>query len=376
VLKCTRMRFSVLLALVAGPVVAQPFDGGVTSEGVVPPPVPVTAPPAPSLKAFPLQRRVDEARVDRVLASLDVRGRAAQVLLAYPQVDKTGPVHVGGVLFLGTMLRQTVKAKERIDLARARAAIPPFFAVDMEGGRSNRFASQLPDEEVEGWGRSVGRTMRWLGLNLNLAPVLDVAPSGHMERNQRSYSGEPAVVVAKARAYSKGLLSAGVVPIGKHFPGYGDIDGDSDHHLVSCDWPKARVLAEAKAFVEAAGVLGGVMLANVGYTAFDDGRPAILSPSLVALVHEQDWLAVTDDIAIQVLADAIGGSAEDVLKAAFLAGNDLILTTAPPDWDKGIDPIGVLTRLAEEDPKARARLDDAARRVLRLKDRMGLLDGL
>jgi beta-N-acetylhexosaminidase len=135
-------------------------------------------------------------------------------------------------------------------------------------------------------------------------------------------------------------------------------------------------LAEARAFVEAAPVLGGVMLANVGYTAFDDGRPAILSPSLVALVHEQDWLAVTDDIAIQVLADAIGGSAEDVLKAAFLAGNDLILTTAPPDWDKGIDPIGVLTRLAEEDPKARARLDDAARRVLRLKDRMGLLDGL
>jgi beta-N-acetylhexosaminidase len=388
VLKCGGMRFALLLVLIAGPVVAQPFDGGVTSEGVVPPPVP--APPAPTLKPLPLQRRVDEARVDRVLASLDVRGRAAQVLLAYPQIDKTGPVQVGGVLFLGTMLRQTVKAKERIDLARARAAIPPFFAVDMEGGRSNRLASVkalkempsardmalLPDEEVEGWGRSVGRTMRWLGLNLNLAPVLDVAPSGHMERNQRSYSGEPAVVVAKARAYSKGLLSAGVVPIGKHFPGYGDIDGDSDHHLVSCDWPKARVLAEARAFVEAAPVLGGVMLANVGYTAFDDGRPAILSPSLVALVHEQDWLAVTDDIAIQVLADAIGGSAEDVLKAAFLAGNDLILTTAPPDWDKGIDPIGVLTRLAEEDPKARARLDDAARRVLRLKDRMGLLDGL
>ncbi len=367
-------------------------DAG-SREGVVPAPTPapVASPELPTqkLNAFPLERTVDDARVERVLASLDTRARAAQVLLAYPQIDKTGPVSVGGVLFLGTMLRNTTKAKERIDAARVRATVPPFFSVDMEGGRSNRLASvkalkelpsardmgALPDEEVQAWGQKVGRTMKWLGLNLNLAPVLDVAPSGHMERNQRSYSGDPAVVVAKAKAYSRGLLSAGVVPIGKHFPGYGDIDGDSDHHLVTCDWPKERVLAEVKTFVDAAPVLGGVMLANVAYTAFDS-KPAILSPSLVALVHERDWLAVTDDIAIQVLADAIDGSAEAVLKQAFMAGNDIILTTAPPDWDKGIDPVGVLTQLAEDDPKAKKRLEDSTRRVLRLKDRMGLLDGL
>lgn len=367
-------------------------DAG-SREGVVPAPAPApVAPPelpTQKLNAFPLERTVDDARVERVLASLDTRARAAQVLLAYPQIDKTGPVRVGGVLFLGTMLRNTTKAKERIDAARVRATVPPFFSVDMEGGRSNRLASvkalkelpsardmaALPDDEVQAWGQKVGRTMKWLGLNLNLAPVLDVAPSGHMERNQRSFSGDSAVVVAKAKAYSRGLLSAGVVPIGKHFPGYGDIDGDSDHHLVTCDWPKSRVLAEVKTFVDAAPVLGGVMLANVAYTAFDS-KPAILSPSLVALVHERDWLAVTDDIAIQVLADAIDGSAEDVLKQAFMAGNDIILTTAPPDWDKGIDPIGVLTQLAEDDPKAKKRLEDSTRRVLRLKDRMGLLDGL
>jgi beta-N-acetylhexosaminidase len=360
-------------------------------EGVVPPPplagpVPEVAPQ--KLNAFPLMRKVDEARVERVLANLDTRGRAAQVLLAYPQIDKTGPVHVGGVLFLGTMLRNITKAKERIGAARVRATVPPFFGVDMEGGRSNRLASLkaykdmpsardmalLSDDEVQTWGRKVGRTMAWLGLNLNLAPVLDVSPSGHMERNQRSFSGDPAVVVVKAKAYSRGLLSAGVVPIGKHFPGYGDIDGDSDHHLVTCDWPKERVLEEVNAFVQAAPVLGGVMLANVVYTAFDS-KPASLSPSLVALVHERDWLAVTDDIAIRVLADAIDGSAEEVLKQAFLAGNDIILTTAPPDWDKGIDPVGVLTRLAQDDPNAMQRLEESTRRVLKLKDRMGLLEG-
>jgi len=363
-----------------GPAVA-PVDAGVPDAGPSIPPQ--------LLYPRPLGRKVDEARVERVLASLDTQAKVAQLLLAYPQIDRVGPVRVGGVLFVGNSLRNVEKAREKIDAARVRAAVPPFFAVDMEGGASNRLGSVrslrgmpgarelagLDDGQVKSWGRKVGAVMKGIGLNLNLAPVFDVAPSGHMERNQRSFSGDAGVVQAKASAYARGLLEEGVVPIGKHFPGYGDIDGDSDHAFVTCDWPKERVLAEAAVFERAEPFLGGVMLANVAYASFDE-RPAILSPALVALVHQHDWLAVTDDISIQVLADAIGGTKEDVLVAAFRAGNDLLLTTAPPDWNKGTDYVGVLTRLVEHDAAARAQLDAAARRVLRLKDRMGLLDGL
>ncbi|MFZ5438459.1 MAG: glycoside hydrolase family 3 N-terminal domain-containing protein [Myxococcota bacterium] len=344
-------------------------------------------PPQP-LNARPLSRKVDEERVERVFQSLTTRERVGQLLLAYPQIDKSAPVEVG-LLFVGNSLRNVGKAKEKIDSSRARAKLPPFVAVDMEGGPSNRMKSvralktlpsaremaALDDAEVKKWGRKVGDSMKSVGLNLNLAPVLDVAPSGHMERNGRSFSGDPQVVVKKAVAYSRGLLEAGVVPIGKHFPGYGDTDGDSDHALVTSDWPKERVFAEADVFVQAKEVLGGVMLANVVYAAVDD-KPAILSTKLVSKVHEHDWLAVTDDISIALLADAIGGSSEDVLVQAFLAGNDLLLTTAPPDWNKGLDYLGILSELAEKDPKAKAQLEASCRRVLRLKDRMGLLDGL
>jgi beta-N-acetylhexosaminidase len=104
--------------------------------------------------------------------------------------------------------------------------------------------------------------------------------------------------------------------------------------------------------------------------------PAILSAPLVALVHEQEWIAVTDDVSIGLLAQANGGTSEDVLLKALLAGNDLLLTTAPPDWDKGLDYLGLLTRFAQSDPRGAAALDAACLRVLRLKDRMGLLDGL
>jgi beta-N-acetylhexosaminidase len=355
-----------------------PDDAGIVDAGI----------PAQHLNPQPLTRKVDEARVDRVLESLTTRERAGQLILAYPQISRTAPVEVG-ILFVGNSLKNLAAAKQKIDASRVRAKIPPFIAVDMEGGPSNRMKNarglrampsarqlaELDDKEVRRWGRKVGEAMKAIGLNLNLAPVFDVAPSGHMDRNGRSFSGDPAVVLQKAGAYSKGLLDVGVVPIGKHYPGYGDIDGDSDHALVTTDWPKERVFSEADVFVKASPLLGGVMLANVIYAAVDE-KPAILSPKLVDRAHQQDWLAVTDDISIALLAESIGGTSEDVLTQAFLAGNDLLLTTAPPDWNKGLDYLGILTRLAESDPAAKKQLDESCRRVLRLKDRMGLLDGL
>ena len=356
-------------------------DAGLTDAGT-------PLPPPRALVKNPLNRKVNEGRVDRVLGTLDLRGRAAQLLLAYPQIGK-GLVEVGGVVFVGNSLRNTGKATEKIASLTARAKIPPFFAVDMEGGPSNRLKSlkvlrempaardlaELEDLEVKKWGKRVGQSMAAIGLNMNLAPVLDMAETGHMADNRRSFSGDPDVVSMKATAYSRGLLEAGVVPIGKHFPGYGDLEGDSDHALVSAPWEKARVLQELAVFQRIHEVLAGVMLANVAYPAFNK-RPAILSPELVNLAHDNDWVAVTDDLSIQLLADAISGTSEDVLKQALMAGNDLLLTTAPPDWDKGLDYIGILVRFAEADPAAREKIDAACRRVLRLKDRMGLLDEL
>lgn len=331
---------------------------------------------------------VDEARVQRVLASLDTRARAGQMVLAYPQIDKTKPCEVGGVLFVGNLLRRPGQAQARIAWSKAHAKVPPFFAIDMEGGSSNRMKkissvaalpsakdmAQLSDAQVERWGVRVGLAMHEVGLNLNLAPVLDVAETGHMARNARSFSGDRRTVARRASAYAKGLLSQGVMPIGKHFPGYGDLDGDSDHALVTTDWERTRVLEEIAVFENTTG-LGGVMLANVVYTSFEN-TPAVVSTALVKEAHARGFVSITDDLSIQLLADAIGGTPEDVFAKAFLAGNDLLLTTAPPDWNKGVDYLGVLTRLANQSPGHLAMLEQACTRVLRLKDRMGLLDGL
>jgi beta-N-acetylhexosaminidase len=331
----------------------------------------------------------DPARVERVLASLSLREKVAQLLLAYPQVDKTGPVEVGGVLFVGNTLRSLAKATERIASAKSRAKVPPFFAVDMEGGDFNRMKShpalrglpaardmaELEDGEVEAWGLAVGRAMREVGLNMNLAPVLDVSKTGHLADNRRSFSGDPAVVQAKASAFAKGLLKGGVLPIGKHFPGYGDVTGNSDKELVTSAQEIDQLRPQMDVFHRSASVLGGVMMANVAYSALGP-QPAILNPVLVTMAHDHGWITVTDDVAIKVLGDAVNGDTAEVLRQAFLAGNDVLLTTAPPDWDKGIDYIGVLEALAATSPELTAKAELSCRRVLAVKDRMGLLKGL
>ena len=330
----------------------------------------------------------DEARVDRVFQSLTPREKVGQLLLAYPQVGKDTPVEVGGVLFVGNTLRKLDATRERIRSSRERARVPPFFAVDIEGGDFNRLRHSAPlkdlpsarelaqkeDREVEAWGERVGRAMRDVGLNMNLAPVFDVAPSGHMFRNGRAFSGDAAVVQRKASAFARGLARAGVAAIGKHFPGYGDLEEDSDHVRVSTDWSEERVRREASVFRAADGALGGVMMSNIAYTRFGPA-PAILEPSLVALAHEGGGLAVTDDVAIAALAEHLGTSREEVVRRAFLAGNDLILTTEPPDWAGGLDYFGLLTALVQAAPENQKRLDAAVRRVLHLKERLGLLDG-
>lgn len=350
--------------------------------------LPATArPKRPEPKTW-ADRTANAERVERVLASLTTREKVGQLLMAYPQIDKKGPVEVGGVLFVGATLNDLAAAKARIASSRERAKVPPFVAVDIEGGNFNRLKrhkairdlpsarelAQMPDAEVERWGQKVGRAMAEIGLNMNLAPVFDVAPSGHMFRNGRAFGGDPELVKKKGAAFARGLARAGIVGIGKHFPGYGDLDADSDHEKALADWTVERVKGEASVFRAADKWLGGVMLSNIVYKKFGD-RPAILQPEIVALAHEGEWLSMTDDIAIGALAEHIGADSAEVLRQSFLAGNDIILTTAPPDWAQGLDYFGILVKLAESDPAHGKRLDDAVRRVLRLKDRMGLLDG-
>ena len=134
---------------------------------------------------------------------------------------------------------------------------------------------------------------------------------------------------------------------------------------------RQEIARHQAAFVAAADVLAGVMLANVAFTTYGD-VPAILSPELVARAHLSGFLTVTDDLAVPSLLEATGGDAAELWRRAFLAGNDLLLTTAPCDWPGHPDPRQVLVELLRARPELGPRLDESVRRVLAAKARAGL----
>ena len=163
-----------------------------------------------------------------------------------------------------------------------------------------------------------------------------------------------------------------MLAVGKHFPGYGDLAQNTDFHLLVRDVPHQELEQEIAVFRQVGSSLGGVMVGNVGYRAYG-GQPAIICPELIERAHAEGWPTITDDLAIGTLAQVTGDDPAQLFLTAFRAGNDILLTTAPPDWDKGIDYLGILEAELRSEPTLEASLDVRVRRILAMKDRLGLL---
>ncbi|MEN9797181.1 MAG: hypothetical protein RL653_877 [Pseudomonadota bacterium] len=328
----------------------------------------------------------EQATAEAWLRLLSDEECAAQMVVGTTVRPLAGQPAPGGVLLFGAVLRSPSQLDGLLSSLRARSRVPPLVAVDMEGGRVNRLShlpglrampsgqvlGRLPPAEVEAWGRRVGAAMAGLGLNCNLAPVLDLAGSGLMHATARSLGTEPLEVAERSAAFSRGLWAEGVIPIGKHFPGYGEVARNTDYQRVVVDRSAAEFNRHLRPFAHAGEALGGVMLANLGFS-FYGGQPAIFSEALVSLAHEQGFVTMTDDLAAPPLRGFVGGRQREVARAAFRAGNDLLLVSGSAEV---LDELSEVLREELARPGGRALAREAAGRILRLKVRAGLLPGL
>jgi beta-N-acetylhexosaminidase len=344
-------------------------------------------PTSPAPSAQPGLRAVSPERVEAALQAMSLEEKVGQLLMSYPPLDKTGPVRVGGVVLVGNLLKDAEKVKARVADLQARSTVPLLIAADVEGGELNKLGfmpglEELPaarelglgsHAEAQSWAVAVGEGMKELGINTALAPVLDVAGSGLMYESGRSFGADPGLVASMGSAYVQGLAQAGVLAIGKHYPGYGDLAQNTDFHLLVREVDAEQLERESAVFRQVGSSLAGVMIGNVGYP-MHGSKPAIICPEIVRQAHQQGWPTVTDDLAIGTLAQATGDDPAELFLEAFRAGNDILLTTAPPDWDKGIDYLGLLEAEVRADPSLLPEVDERVRRVLTMKDRLGLLE--
>jgi beta-N-acetylhexosaminidase len=301
--------------------------------------------------------------------------------------------HVGSVILDGTSYQsvdQTAELTRQLQhTASGRAGL--FVATDQEGGEVQRLQgpgfSEIPSAVVQG-GYSVSTlradAARWggqlhrAGVNVDLAPVLDVVPAGFGSNPpigdlDREYGHTVNAVTRSGDAVVQGLADAHVAATVKHFPGLGRTTANTDLSGSVTDTVTTRHDAYLAPFAAAID-LGTpfVMVSTAVYTRIDPDHPAAFSPTVVTGMLRGDLhfhgVIISDDVGIakQVADYSIGGRA-----VAFIAaGGDVVLTVDATQVPAMVS--AVLARAAS-DTAFKAKVDAAALTVLQTKQSFGLL---
>ena len=273
--------------------------------------------------------------VARTLPRLTLRQLVGQrVIYSYPGLTPPATLlsriragEAAGVILFASNISSRAQIGDVIDrlqAANAASAVraPLLIMTDQEGGLVRRLpgapslsekqigASAHPLAAARAAGRGAGRNLRGVGINVNLAPVLDVfrAPGDFIDRFGRSYSRDPQAVARLGAAFIGAQQATGVAATAKHFPGLGAATRfqDTDRRPVTLDVPLGGLRATDELPYRSA-VSAGVRLVMVSwarYPALDDHRPAGLSATIV-----RDELRRRMGFAGVTITDALGAGA-------------------------------------------------------------------
>jgi len=363
--------------------VAPPAPSGSPEPSAAPTPPTPTPPPDP-LAGMTLEQRVGQLFMVGTPAS-----GAAPVSLYAVRTLQVGGVFLSGRSAAGSAATAAVVAAfTDLVAGGAAAGLPLFVATDQEGGQvqvlSGPGFDRIPSALVQGgWdaARLRAEAQRWgvelamSGVNMNLAPVVDLVPSAAAAKQNPPIGGfdrelgtDPATIVRQADAFRGGMTAAGVIPVLKHFPGLGEVTANTDTSAGVVDATTTASSASVGVFrseIEAGAPV--VMMSTAIYQQLDPGQPAAFSSRIVTgLLRGElgfDGLVVSDDLsaARQVAA----WSPADRAILALRAGVDIVLVSTDPSIVGAM--IAAVVAEAEADPAFAATVDAAARRVVESK---------
>lgn len=292
----------------------------------------------------------------------------------------------GGVILFA---RNLESIEQIVDLTNGLQACSPhsplLISIDQEGGRVSRLPKEFtifPPCELLGRcnstelayaaGATIAKELRAVGVNMNMAPVLDVNSNpDNPVIGDRAFGATPGIVCELGMATAAGLQDNKVVACGKHFPGHGDTSVDSHKEL-----PVVEALRERLETVEfppfRRAVTQGVvsmMTAHVLYRALDPELPATLSPTIITNFLRQelqyDGVVLTDDLEMRAIIDHYG--VEDAAVRAVLAGCDILLICK--DRDREIAAFKAVEQAIETGGISPERLSLSLGRIAHLKNR-------
>jgi beta-N-acetylhexosaminidase len=374
------------------PAASTPASSSAVTTTPSAPPATAGASPGPSAAAVPLRQRIARLLVvgfrgyrvgpdDWIAQAIAVDGLGGVILFDKDRVEPTRNIR--------TRKQVTNLVGDLRSLAPGRELI---VAIDQEGGVVTRLspaygfpavASEAaiggkPESEVRAWAGALATTLASVGINLNLAPVVDVDVN---PRNPaigalgRAFSADPAVVASDAALEILAHRAVGVRTTLKHFPGLGSATANTDFGVadVTRTWSQAE-LAPYRALLSQ-DLVDIVMAGNLVNGQIDRSAPASLSRGTVSdlLRDELGWegVVITDDLQAGAITDAFGR--EDAVALALDAGNDLLLFANQQVYDPDVVTwtLDLIEGLVRDGRLTEDRIDRSYARVTSLFSNLG-----
>jgi beta-N-acetylhexosaminidase len=279
--------------------------------------------------------------------------------------------------------------------------VPPFMAVDHEGGSVSRFKSGVADlpsaasyweiaqtkdketaiEQINTNAFNVGKTINALGVNFNLAPVVEFLNENNRDfLDDRSYGPDPVFSATAAAAFIAGMEQAGIICAAKHFPGSAGADPHLFPSVLNGDKTALAKLNYPFTVLIRGGHVRAIMVSHSSVPAWDDIHIASLSSPIMNewLRHELDFdgIIICDDFSMASVrspgsvGDGTSRIKQEIAAVLSLAsGTDMVLVW-PPDLRR--THRAILTAL-DDNTLSRERLHEAAERIIFEKLRIGII---
>lgn len=291
-----------------------------------------------------LIKQYSEQEIDTISGQFIIIGISGTELTPL-EIQNFKTVKPGGVILFKrniSSFQQLIKLNLELQkLSLETTGRPLFISTDQEGGRVARLqisptmpsplAMGMTNDEslVEEVSFESARLLKALGINMNLAPVLDVLiENSHSFIGERSFGSDAKKVANLGSSFAQGQLRSGVIPTSKHFPGAGSIQKDPHVEKVLASKLSHLELSPFKSFAQI--FPSAMMMSHASYPSLDNsGTPATYSDKIMKDLLRKEWsykgLIITDDLLMKG-ADTSVNRGESAVKS-ISSGADMVMVS-------------------------------------------------
>ncbi len=334
--------------------------------------------------------------VDRYMASMSLDAKLGQLLmLQFTTVGYVGDsvtmmrtIQPGALILYKYELPNAAFVQDMTTRAQNDAKIPLLIAADQEGGfidqLTNIYGRTASETEIGATGNPQyayqqgalqASHLLALGINIDLAPDLDVQLVDGPDQSTRTFGTTAAVVTKMGGAFLDGLQMNGVAGAAKHFPGLGAATTDAHLGLPVINRTRYQIeqveLAPYRALIQGSDPPQMIMSTDLLMPKIDPTLPAEISPTIITgMLRDElgyDGVVLTDALYMKGITDKYTELQAGVM--ALVAGDDMLL--GPADTYSAEEMISAIKDAMHSGLLSQQRIDQSVRRILRLKAERG-----